>query len=138
MNYVAYSLIALVGYTLFAPLVKIASQDTPSAVVAAVANIVLVVAAVAVTVYSREPVLEHLTGPSMAYMVGAGVCLAIGILAYYRALALGPISVVVPIYGLFIVTSSIVGMAFLDEPVSITKVVGILLAAIAIVLVSMD
>lgn len=138
MNYLAYSVLALVGYTLFAPMVKLASQHTPSTVVAAITNTILVVAAVGVALYSRESILEHLVGPSTPYMIGAGLCLAVGILAYYRALALGPVSVVVPIYGLFVVTSSVVGIAFLDEAFTLTKAAGIGFAAIAIVLVSID
>lgn len=138
MNYLAYSVLALVGYTLFAPMVKLASQQTPSTVVAFITNSILVLAALGVALYGREPILEHVIGPSTPYMIGAGICLAVGILAYYRALALGPVSVVVPIYGLFVVTSSIVGFAFLDETFTITKAAGIVFAALAIILVSID
>lgn len=138
MNYLAYSVLALVGYTLFAPMVKLASQQTPSTVVAAITNTILVIAAIGVAFYSREPILEHVIGPSTPYMLGAGLCLAVGILAYYRALALGPVSIVVPIYGLFVVTSSIVGIAFLDETFTLTKAAGIVFAAVAIILVSLD
>lgn len=69
-------------------------------------------------------------------MYAAGGMLAVSIIAYYRALELGPVSVVVPIFGMFIVLSSIVGIVALDEAVNARKIVGILLAGVAVWLVS--
>jgi transporter family protein len=69
-------------------------------------------------------------------MYAAGVLLAIAIVAYYRALELGPVSVVAPIFGTFLVLSAIVGIVFLDEPFTIRKGLGIVLAGVAIWLVS--
>jgi len=66
----------------------------------------------------------------------AGVALTVGILAYYRALAAGPVSVVVPIYGLFIVVSSLVGIVAFDEAVTPRKVAAIALSVVAIALMS--
>jgi transporter family protein len=71
-------------------------------------------------------------------MYAAGVFLAVGILAYYRALALGPVSVVVPVFGLFLVTSSLVGVVALDEPLTARKGVGVLLALVAVYLVTVE
>ena len=59
-----------------------------------------------------------------------------GIITYYRALSLGAVSVVVPIFGLFIVVSSVVGFVFLDEPLTLRKVAGIVLAGVAVYLVA--
>ncbi|WP_435195423.1 EamA family transporter [Natronomonas sp. EA1] len=135
MNYIAYAVLGLVSYTLVAPLTKLATQDLSSDVVAAVTNGMLVVAAIAVVVLSADKSLtEAFTHPDAKYMVAAGVCLAVGILAYYRALAAGPVSVVVPIFGMFLVTSSAVGILALDEPLTAKKAVGILLAGVAVYL----
>jgi len=65
-------------------------------------------------------------------MYAAGACLAVGILAYYRALSLGPVSVVAPVFGLFLVVSSLVGIAVLNESLTLRKVLGIALAAVAV------
>ncbi|MFC6768429.1 EamA family transporter, partial [Natrinema soli] len=64
----------------------------------------------------------------------AGLFLSSGILAYYQALERGPVSVVVPIYGLFIVGSSVIGIAFLGEELTATRAAGIVAAAVAIYL----
>jgi transporter family protein len=58
----------------------------------------------------------------------------VGIVAYYRALALGPVSIVVPIFAMFIVTSSAVGILALDETLTARRGAGILLAIAAVYL----
>jgi bacterial/archaeal transporter family protein len=138
VNYLLWALLALLAYTFVAPLMSVATTEVPSDVAVVVSNSMLVVAAVAVVALSREPVFEYLTHPDAPYMYAAGLCLAVGILAYYRALALGPVSVVVPIFGMFIVTSSLIGFAVLDEPLTARKAAGIAFAAVAIYLTAVE
>lgn len=138
MRYLPYAILALVCYTMVAPLTKLATRDLPADVVAVVTNGMLVIVAVAVVLYSGDSVLAAFTHPDARYMYAAGAFLAVGIIAYYRALALGPVSVVVPVFGLFLVTSSLLGIVALDEPVTARKVVGILLAGVAIYLVTVE
>ena len=138
MSYLRYALLALVGYTLVPPLTKLASDSIPSDVVAFVSNAILAVAALGVVLTSDEKVVPYLTADGAVYMYGAGLCLAVGIIAYYRSLALGPVSVVTPIFGMFLVTSSLVGVAFLNETLSAQKVIGVLFAVLALVLVTTD
>ena len=45
-------------------------------------------------------------------------------------------SVVVPIYGMFILGGAALGIAFLDEALTMQKVVGLLLAIVGVVLVA--
>ncbi len=138
MNYIGWAVIALIGYTALPPLVSIATQDIPDTVAAMVANTILVVAALGVTMYEGEQIVPYLTSEKAPYMYLAGVFLAIGILAYYRALATGPISVVVPIFGLFIATSSVLGIVFLDESLTLRKTAGIGFALLAIYLTAVE
>ncbi|WP_227354788.1 EamA family transporter [Haladaptatus salinisoli] len=138
MNYVGWAIVALVGYTALPPLVSIATREIPDTVAALVANGMLVAAALAITVYEGEQIVPYLTSDKAPYMYLAGVSLAVGILAYYRALASGPVSVVVPIFGLFIATSSILGIALLDEPLTARKAAGIGFALLAIYLTTVE
>jgi transporter family protein len=96
----------------------------------------LVVATVGVIALNGDNVLEHAKKPEMRLVVLAGVCLAVGILAYYRALARGPVSLVTPIFGLFLVISSLVGVVILNEPLTARKAVGVVFAVVAVVLVA--
>jgi transporter family protein len=48
------------------------------------------------------------------------------------------VSVVVPIFGLFLVASSVVGIVFLDETLTARKALGIVLAVVAVFLTSFE
>ncbi|PSP31165.1 multidrug transporter [Halobacteriales archaeon QH_10_67_22] len=134
MNYLAWALLAMAGYTLVAPLMKVALADIPSTVALVVSNVILVgVGTVIVAATEPEP-LSYLGHPKMAYVAAAGVCLTVGISAYYRALELGPVSIVVPIFAMFIVTSSVVGILFLEEALTLRRGLGIVLGMVAVYL----
>lgn len=139
MNYLPYAILALLAYSFVAPLMRQATTGAnaiPSDVAALVANSMLVVATVGVIALNGDNVLEHAKKPEMRLVVLAGVCLAVGILAYYRALARGPVSLVTPIFGLFLVISSLVGVVILNEPLTARKAVGVVFAVVAVVLVA--
>jgi len=138
MRYLIWVIVALLGYTLVPPLVKLATVDIPSDVVVFISNGILVVAAVGLIVASDVSVVPYLTHERSIYAYGAGIALTVGIISYYRALAAGPVSVVVPIFGMFIATSSLIGIAVLDEPLTARKVAGIALAVLAIYLTSVE
>jgi transporter family protein len=138
MRYLVWAIIALLGYTAVPPLVKLATADIPSDVVVLISNGILVIAAIGLIITSDVSVTPYLTHERAIYAYGAGIALTVGIIAYYRALAAGPVSVVVPIFGMFIATSSIIGIAFLDEPLTGRKVAGIGLAVAAVYLTSVE
>ncbi|MFC6837734.1 EamA family transporter [Halomarina ordinaria] len=133
-NYLVWSVVALLGYTAFTPLAQLATSSVPSYVVALVANTILAVSALGVALYQRGPILVHVTGDAGVYMLAAGAFLTVGILAYYEALATGPVSVVVPIFGMFIVGSSVLGLLFLGDELTARKGLGIALACVAVYL----
>ena len=62
--------------------------------------------------------------------------MAIAILTLYMAIARGPVSVVLPIYALNAMVAALLGILILHEPVSVQKVLGLVLAVAAIVLLS--
>jgi transporter family protein len=138
MQYLWYALVALLAYTLVAPLTKLATQEIPSDTVAFVTNGMLAVSALALVIATDRPVASALTHEHAPYMYAAGICLTVGIIAYYRALAAGPVSVVVPIFGLFLVASSVVGIAFLDETLTARKIAGVALALVAVFLTTFE
>ena len=138
MHYLVWAVIALLGYTVVPPLAKLATADIPSDVVVFISNGILVIATVGIILTSDVSVTPYLTHERSLYAYGAGIALTVGIISYYRALAAGPVSVVVPIFGLFIATSSIIGIVFLDEPLTGRKVAGIGLAVAAVYLTSVE
>ena len=141
MSYLPWALLALAAYTLVAPLMSVATTGDvkiPSNVAALISNSMLVVATFGVILYTGQDAGAYLTHPKAKYVYVAGICLAVGILAYYRALSLGPVSVVAPVFGMFLVTSSALGILFLDETLTARKALGVLLAVVAVYLVSVE
>ncbi|UPW01437.1 EamA family transporter [Halorussus gelatinilyticus] len=134
MNYIAWAVVALVGYSVFTPLASLATNQIPSTVVALVANSMLALGAAGVIAYRDESVVPYLLGENAVYMYAAGVFLTVGILAYYQALGAGPVSTVVPIFGMFLVGSSLLGVVFLNDPLTAKKALGIVLAAVGVYL----
>jgi len=55
---------------------------------------------------------------------------------YYTAIARGPLSVVIPIFNLNLVIPAILGFIFLNEPLTVSKALGLLFAGLAIVLLT--
>jgi len=70
------------------------------------------------------------------YAILIGIPAAVAILTLYLAIGKGPVSVVMPIYGLNAMVTALLGILILHEPVSVQKVVGLVLAVAAIVLLS--
>jgi len=65
----------------------------------------------------------------------AGAFLTVGTIAYYQALAQGPVSVVVPIFGCFLVLGPLIA-SLLEEAVTARKLAGIALGSVAVYLVA--
>lgn len=138
MRYLVLAIIALVGYTFVPPLMNLATREIPSDVATFGVASMLAATALSLSVISREPVLDQLSSRSGVYVFLAGGFLTISILAFFRALSQGPVSVVVPIFGLFLVTSSLGGVIWLGEDFSLHRVVGICLSILVIVFLSFE
>jgi len=65
-----------------------------------------------------------------------GLALTVAVTSLFHALSLGPANVVVPIYGMFIVGGSLLGVLFLGEPMTWNKIVGLAAAVFGVMLVS--
>ncbi|ELY44333.1 EamA family transporter [Natronorubrum sulfidifaciens] len=135
-RYLALSVVACLTYSLVAPLLSIAMTDIPSTTAVFLSNSVMLVTVGAVIAVRRLPVRPYLTHRYSPHILAMGCLLAVGLLSYYRALALGPVSVVVPIFGLFIVISSFVGILAFEEAVTPRKVAAIAASVLAIVLMA--
>ncbi|MFB6094510.1 MAG: EamA family transporter [Halanaeroarchaeum sp.] len=134
MSYLRWSILALLSYSLVAPLMKVATEEIPTNVAVMLSNTMLVVAAGAIVVLTDDAVLPYLSHPRAPYLYGAGIALAVGILAYYKALSMGPVSTVTPIFGMFLAVSSVVGFVVLGEEVTVRKGLGIAFAVAAVYL----
>lgn len=138
-TYLPYALLAMGSYMFVAPLMRVATTGpdaVPSDVAVVISNTMLIAMAVGLVWYTGQGFVTHLDSPKLIHVVAAGVFLGIGILALYRALALGPVSVVTPIFAMFLVFSSVIGFLFLGESFTVRKGLGIGFAVVAVYLVS--
>ena len=134
VEYLVWVVVALVAYGALAPVTSVVTKEIPPTVALFLSTLVFLVLTLGVMVATGTADLAYAVGPSAEYVYVAGVFLAVGILAYYYALRAGPVSVVVPIYGMFIVGSSVIGIAVLGESLTPARAGGIVCAALAVYL----
>ena len=137
MSYVAWAIVAMMGYGVTAVILKLALRDIPPGVAIVITNAVLVLAGVGLVLYRGEQVAAHLSlSRPMLLTILAGLTLSLSIIGYYIALSRGPASVVVPIFAMYVLVATFIGLAFLGEEVKLTRVVGVILAGGAIFLLT--
>lgn len=136
-RYVPLAVLSFAAYSLVAPLLSVAMVDIPTPTAVFLSNAVLLLVVGTVILVRREPLRPYLAHPYRRLLVLMGLLLTVGLLSYYRALALGPVSVVVPIYGLFIVISSAIGVLALEERLTPRKAAGVGCSVLAIILISL-
>jgi bacterial/archaeal transporter family protein len=137
-SHIFWALLGMLGYSASTLLVKFAVRaGLPSTVVVAIAtSIVTATCWLVVVARGQTHVLIQSLGTSGGvWSVAAGVALAIAVTSLFRALELGPASVVVPLYGMFIVGGFMLGVIDLGETLTPAKVVGVAAAVAGIYLI---
>jgi transporter family protein len=135
LDYLTPALIAmtLLGVHFF--LVKLLSQQVPGRIIVFFGQVIIVPVLV---------VYIYVTGTSfqigeviyLVYALLASLLLSVGIIALYVSIQKGPVSIVIPVFSLNAVVAAVLGILFLEEVVTIEKVIGIGLATAAIMLLS--
>ena len=137
MTYVGWALVAMAAYGVTAALLKVALKDLTPGVAVVITNLVLVAAGAFVAVYRGEEIADQLNlGVPLLVALAAGVALSVGVVCYYIALSKGPVSVVVPIFAMYLVIATAIGVGLLGEEFKLTKALGAVLAVGAIILLT--
>jgi bacterial/archaeal transporter family protein len=136
-SYFVWAFIGMIGYSVTALLVKLATQSGrfSSYFVLMISSAMVVITSTTITFLRGEMKTlsrENLVSVDGVFVLGTGVALVVAVVIYFLALGEGPASVVVPIYGMFIVGGAVLGLFFLHEPFTLRKLLGIILAAISI------
>ncbi len=114
-------------------------QYISSYLVLAIATLIVAAAAVSISLLHgdfRGIVLHDFVRPDALWSYAADVALTIAVASLFLALSLGQASNVVPIYGMFIVGGSVLGIVFLGELLTLRKILGVVLAAASILLIT--
>jgi transporter family protein len=141
MNHITWALIGMVGYSFTTLMVKFATRSGQfsSFLVLAIACVITMITVVSITLVRgdlQSVSAKDFTSSNAWYAYATGIALTVAVMSLFRALSLGPASIVVPIYGMFIVGGAVLGILFLHEPLTARKVVGIGLAVISIFLLA--
>lgn len=138
MEYILWVIVGLLGYSIVAPITSFVTEDVPPTAGLFLATAVFLVVTSAVILFVGVPELRYVVSTEAMYIYLAGLFLTIGILSYTKALEFGPVSVVVPIFGMFIVGSSVLGILFLNEQLTVSRLGGIICASLSIYLSSLE
>ena len=140
-SYVLWALLGMAGYSFMTLFVKLAERSGSASVymVLAVTTSIVAIVAIAIVVLRGElkPLLFELEQPPLLWAIAGGIALTIAVSALFHALSLGPANVVVPIYGMFIVGGSLLGVLFLGEPMGWQKIAGLIAAVIGVILIAL-
>ena len=135
MNYLLLTLVTMVLLGVHYFLVKVISPHISGPVIALAGGVSFFPIILAYLYFTRTPLMPE-QKIYLWYAILIGVPMAIGVLTLYIAIGKGPVSVVMPVYGLNAMVTALLGILILHEPITIKKGFGIVLAVIAIVLLS--
>jgi len=142
-SYILWALLGMAGYSVMTLFVKIAERAGEGTVstymVLAVSTTIVAIFAIIVVAMRGElkTLVFDLDREPLLWAIAGGIALTVAVSSLFHALSLGPANVVVPIYGMFIVGGSLLGVLFLGEPMSWHKVVGLIAAVAGVVLISL-
>lgn len=134
MNWMGFSLMAVGLWGLWGFLSKVATLQLPAGAVylLAIAGHLAVVSYLAAAGGLAIP--WHPGG--MAAALGAGICMAFGLLCFFKALAGGAAGVVVPLTALYPMVTVLLSWALLHEDFTLRHLAGVALALAAVWLLS--
>ena len=139
-SYIYWALLGMVGYSFTTLFTKLAerSGDVSSFIVLAVSTIIVPTFVLSIVAIRGElkPLIYDLEKGTFLWAVAGGLALTVAVTSLFHALSLGPANMVVPIYGMFIVGGSLLGVLFLGEPMTWNKIVGLAAAVFGVMLVS--
>jgi transporter family protein len=142
-SYILWALLGMAGYSAMTILVKIAERTGEGTVstymVLAVSTTIVSIFAIAVVAWRGElkALIFDLETEPLLWAIAGGIALTIAVSSLFHALSLGPANVVVPIYGMFIVGGSLLGVLFLGEPFTWNKIIGLAAAVAGVILISL-
>jgi len=133
MDYRLLSVFALILWGAWGFLAKVVSSSVSPQSLAFWSTIATVVP---VTVFALTDSPGKWTRPN-PMALGAGLAYGLALVSFFIALRRGPASVVVPLSGMYILVPAVLGFIFLKEPLTVTHVLGLSCAGLAVLFLSL-
>ncbi|MBI4286736.1 MAG: EamA family transporter [Chloroflexi bacterium] len=135
MSYLVLALLTMVFLGLHYFLAKVISPHISGPVIAFAGALVYLPGLYLYIYFTKLPII-----PAQPiywwYAILIAVPMTVGAITLYMAIQKGPLSIVMPIYALNAMVVALLGILILHEPVSVPKVIGLVLAFAAIILLS--
>ncbi len=141
MTYIHWAILGMVGYSTVTLCVKLATRsgEFSSFLVLSIACLVVLMSTLTITWLRgdfSQLKADDFVSSSAFWSYATGIALAVAVTSLFKALSMGPASVVVPVYGMFVIGGALLGILFLGESIHWQKIVGIMFAAISIYLIT--
>ena len=133
MNYVKYMFIALVGWGFWAIGSKLLTRHFNTVSVSFWISFWSIVFLSIFLLFRRNLMVNTY----VLYTVPIGLISLIAILAFYKALKIGPSSVVLPFTNMYVIIPVLFGFVVLKEAVTLSRVLGIVCAILAAILLTL-
>jgi transporter family protein len=133
VGYIKYSIIALIGWGIWAIGTKLLTRSlnvTSTTFWVSFWSILILLVFIAI---KRNLIIDH----HAFYALPVGLASLIAILAFYKALKIGPSTVVLPLTNLYVILPVLFGFIILREAITLTRMIGIGLAIAATILLSL-
>jgi transporter family protein len=133
MDYLTLSLLSmlLIGFNTFA--VKVVSQNLHPALILVTKFGIGMIGLFLYLSHSKVPLVWN---KYVFYGCLIGAWWSGIMVLYYTAIARGPLSVVIPIFNLNLIIPAVLGFIFLNEAITLSKILGLVFASVALVLLT--
>ena len=137
MPHVLWAIFAMITYGIATFTLKYTFRTISPAAGLTIANLFVVSAGAGWMILQGRDSLKELGWNGVTgLLLIASVVLAMSVASLYKALSMGPATVVVPIFALSFTVVALLGFTILGEPIKPTRIIGIVLAASSIVLLT--
>lgn len=133
MDYIKYTFIALIGWGFWAIGSKMMTRHFNTSSISFWISLSGIVFLSIYLVFRRDLMVNK----HVLYAVPIGLVSLVAILGFYKALKIGPASVVVPLTNMYVIFPVLYGFIFLRETITTTRILGIVFAIIATVFLSL-
>lgn len=133
MEYVKYAFIALIGWGFWAIGSKLMTRFFNTVSISFWISFWSIIFLSIFLIFRKNLMVNNY----VFYAVPIGLVSIIAMLAFYKALQIGPASVVIPLTNMYLIFPVLFGFVVLKETITLTRILGIVFAVLATVLLSL-
>lgn len=133
-TYLILAIAAMIGYGITNVIYKVASNKIDPISLTLFTSIALTVVVFIFWLFTKQ---KYITPKGAEYAIIAGVIAGFAFIAYITSIHLGKVSIVSSLRGLSFLITTVIAVLFLAEKITAMKILGIIFAAIAVILLTL-